>query len=177
MMRAMRAAVIGLGAALILAGAAGAQGLPGGASALNETHGDWSVGCTVSGAVRCAISQNQVNNENRQRVLAIELVPTEGGAEAQGLLVLPFGLRLQAGVALAVDETTAVPAGRFSTCLPAGCMVPLAFDSPTLTTLREGEALNVKATAEDSGREVAFSVSLAGFASALRRAAELTDGG
>ena len=164
-------------AVLLLAApaAASAQGLPGGATSLNEAHGDWTVNCTAAGdAVRCAMLQNQVSNGNRQRVLAVQLAAVENGAAADGVLVLPFGLRLDAGVRLAIDESAALPERRFSTCLPEGCVVPLAFDAATVTALRAGTALRVTATANDSGQEVAFSISLSGFTSALARAAALS---
>ena len=48
------------GLALLMDGASFsvAQGLPVGASALNETHGDWRVPCQVADqTVRCAITQ------------------------------------------------------------------------------------------------------------------------
>lgn len=50
-----------------------------------------------------AIAQSQVSGENRQRVLAIELQASEGGAAASGILVLPLGLRLDEGVRLDLD--------------------------------------------------------------------------
>lgn len=164
-----------LAAALLLGGGAAAQGLPGGASSLNETHGDWTVACTVpEGAVRCAVSQVQVNGENRQRVLSVELAATEGGNAASGALVLPFGLALEQGVVLSIDEGEALPPLRFSTCLPVGCLVPLAFDRDTVAAMRAGTALKAKAAANTNGQELSFSISLAGFTSALARAAELT---
>ena len=165
-----------LGLALVVAGTsfAGAQGLPGGASSLNETHGDWSVACQAAdGEVRCAIAQTQVRGENRQRVLSVELTGAEVGA-ASGVMILPFGLRLDAGVVPSIDETAPMPTLRFSTCLPAGCLVPLAFDAATLEALRAGTALQIRATANEAGQDVAFSISLSGFASALDRLAELT---
>ena len=155
-------------------GTASAQGLPGGASSLNETHGDWTVTCaTAKGVVQCAMVQNQVSGEKRQRTLSAQLTIAKGGAAANGVLVLPFGLRLDAGVRLAIDEKAAMPARRFSTCLPAGCIVPLSFDAGTLKALNAGKALRVMATADDSRQEVALSVSLSGFASALNRVAQL----
>ncbi len=165
-----------VGSALLLGGvpAAAAQGLPGGATTLNETHGEWRVTCAApEGAVRCAISQAQVRGENRQRVLAIEIFAAEGGNTASGTLVLPFGLKLDQGAVFAIDEGQALPPLRFSTCLPAGCLVPLSFNKDAVTAMRTGKALKVKAAANDSGQEVNFSISLAGFASALARAAEL----
>ncbi|MFN8681315.1 invasion associated locus B family protein [Paracoccus sp. P2] len=165
-----------LAAALLLGGVGPsvAQGLPGGATSLNETHGDWRVTCTVpEGAVRCVISQTQLSNENRQRVLAVELSATENGQAASGTLVLPFGLNLDQGAVLSIDEGEFLPPLRFSTCLPAGCLVPLTFNADAVTAMRAGTALKVKAAANDSGQEVNFSISLSGFTSALTRAAEL----
>lgn len=166
-----------LAAALFLGGGAtaNAQGLPGGASSLNETHGDWRVACTApEGTVRCAISQTQVQGENRQRVLAIELTATEGGNAAHGTLVLPFGLNLDQGAVLSIDEGEFLPPLRFSTCIPAGCLVPMTFSQDAVTAMRSGTALKIKAAANGSGQEVNFSISLSGFTSALTRAAELT---
>lgn len=163
------------GFALLLAGAAGsfAQGLPGGASSLNEAHGDWAVVCTTpEGAVHCSMSQTHVSGENGQRVLAVELRIAAGGG-VDGLLVMPFGLRLADGVRLAVDEGAPLPVQAFSTCLPAGCLVPLSFAADTVAAFRNGTALGLKATANDTGQEVAFSISLRGFTSALARLSEL----
>jgi invasion protein IalB len=51
--------------------------------------------------------------------------------------------------------------------------VPLAFDAATVTALRAGTSASVSVTANDSGQELAFSISLNGFASALDRVAGL----
>jgi invasion protein IalB len=80
-------------------------GLPHGAAAISETHGDWTVARrTAEGTVRCAMTQTQVGGENRQSILAVELVAAERRDVTSGLLVLPFGLRLGAGVGLTIDE-------------------------------------------------------------------------
>jgi len=168
--------IAGLALALFMGGAGmtAAQGLPGGATSLNETHNDWTVACrTLEAAVRCAMTQTQVSGENRQRVLAIELTTAEGGNATSGMLVLPFGLQLDSGVMLAIDEDEFLPPLRFSTCLPAGCLVPLGFNGDAVTTLKAGTTLSVKAAANDSAQEVVFSISLTGFTSALNRIAEL----
>ncbi|MGE0503563.1 MAG: invasion associated locus B family protein [Rhizobiaceae bacterium] len=155
--------------------AAAQTGLPGGASTLNETHGDWQVACaTPENVVRCTISQTQVTGQDRKRLLAVELAAAEGGKAANGALVLPFGLRLDDGVRLAIDDKAEPPVLRFSTCVPAGCVVPLAFDADAVKRLSAGTKLGVAATANEGGQDVAFSVSLSGFTSALARAAELT---
>jgi invasion protein IalB len=151
--------------------AAAASSLPGGASSLQETYQDWQVSCQQQAAgKRCSLSQQQADPQSRQRVLAIELVTVADRAE--GLLVLPFGLALDKGVTLQIDDAAAGQPLRFRTCLPAGCLVPLAFDARMVASLRRGTAIKAKVTADD-GRETTFTVSLKGLAPALDRTAAL----
>ena len=140
--------------------------LPGGASSLQETYQDWSLSCLSTPQVVCTISQQQTQQDGR-RVLAVELQNTSGEA-VSGTLVLPFGLHLDLGTTLQIDDAAALKPLRFSTCLPAGCLVPLSFDAKTVAALRAGSMLHVKAQSIDA-RELTFSISLKGFASALER--------
>jgi len=147
--------------------------LPGGASAVTETHGDWTVRCQVrqpEGRIGCLVQQEQVDNQSRQRLLAVEMAPSTDGAS--GTLVLPFGLDLDKGVSLSIDDGQPLSGLRFRTCLPQGCMVPLSFGSDMVAALASGTVLKVAATA-DGGAATPFNVSLAGLASALARAQEL----
>ncbi|WP_419914009.1 invasion associated locus B family protein [Hoeflea sp.] len=154
-----------------------AEGLPGGASSLNETHGNWRVSCASGDdGVKCVASQTQVQGENRQRVLAIEFTSATGNKGAAGLVILPFGLKLDSGVVPTIDDDDPMPALRFSTCMPQGCLVPLNFDARTLAALKQGNALALRATANGSDRDVAFSIPLSGFASAFERLRELNGG-
>lgn len=149
-----------------------APALPGGATSLNETHGDWTVACIVQdNNKRCTLSQQQVDAQSRQRMLAIELGAAADG-KTQGALVLPFGLALDKGVVLRVDEGEPLPALAFRTCLPAGCVVPVSLDPAMISALRKGKKLQLEAVA-DGGKPVSFSISLAGLAGALDRLAEL----
>ncbi len=147
--------------------------LPGGASSLNETYKDWQVSCTLQGNLkRCSMSQQQVNQQSRQRMLAIEIT-TVATNKSEGILMLPFGLALDAGVKLQIDDGGTGQPIRFRTCLPAGCLVPLSFDAATVAGLRRATALKVIATA-DGGTATPFSISLQGFGTALDRIAVLT---
>lgn len=153
--------------------------LPGGASSLTETYRDWQVSCTIqnvgqgNAGKHCAMSQTQVQKDSGQRALALELEPLSGGGVAGGTLSLPFGLALDAGVTLQVDDTPAGRILRFRTCLPAGCMVPLSFDAAQLTAMRGGATLKVRAVGALDGAEVLLPVSLQGFGPALDRLAAL----
>ena len=117
------------------------------------------------------LSQIQAQQDG-QRVLAIELNAPAGNAVA-GVLVLPFGLSLDSGVAFQIDEKLTAQPMRFRTCLPNGCLVAVSFDAPTVMALRTGTALKIKATA-DGGAAAPFSISLQGFATALDRVATLS---
>ncbi|MGU3576138.1 invasion associated locus B family protein [Brucellaceae bacterium C25G] len=152
-----------------------ASPLPGGATSLSETHGDWAVQCRLqqikdaAPKPLCSLSQQQQDNKG-SRVLAIELQPSDTGAS--GALVLPFGLQLSKGVALQIDEAKAGAAQTFSTCLPAGCIVPLNFGEAQLKALNAGKALNLIAESTN-GQEVKLSVSLQGFNAAVSRVKDL----
>jgi len=143
------------------------SGLPGGASSLNETYRDWRVVCVQQDAgKRCAFSQILARQDG-QRILAIELDAPDGD-RLSGRLVLPFGLSIDAGVTLQVDDGAPMPPLRFRTCMPGGCIVDVRFDAPTLGALRAGATLKVSALA-DGGATVPFSISLQGFGTALDR--------
>jgi invasion protein IalB len=178
-------AVIGTGCSLAICLSAGAavagqqppaasgQTLPGGASQMQETHGDWRVTCAQpNGQKVCTLSQQLADQNSRQLVLGIELI-AKTPDKAEGTLVMPFGLAVDKGVTLQVDDNGAPMTKTFRTCVPTGCLVALSFDSAQLTALRKGTALNVKATA-DGGKEAAFKISLTGFGSAFDRTAVLS---
>ncbi|WP_249741148.1 invasion associated locus B family protein [Agrobacterium rubi] len=141
-------------------------------SSLAENYGDWSVRCVTKNETReCAFSQTQLNT-NSQRVLVAELRPQEDGS-LRGSLVLPFGLRLADGTTFAVDDLPPGKPAPFRTCLPVGCLVSLIFTEKVATSLRTGTTLKVIAKSSDTGEDVAFSVSLKGFDTALQRTTAL----
>lgn len=144
----------------------------GGASAIAETHGEWSVNCQVIRNTRlCSFSYQQFDKSSNQRVFGIELSARDG--KAIGNLALPFGLALAKGVALKADDQSLEGSYGFSTCLIAGCLVPLSFDETMLGELQGAATLGVSAFALDTGREVAFAIPLSGFTSAMNRTAQL----
>lgn len=152
---------------------AGGSALPGGASSLQESYQDWQVSCISQGAAkRCSMSQQQVHPDSRQRILAIELGASEPG-KVTGALVLPFGLALDAGAAIKVDEGASAEGLRFRTCVPAGCVIPLDLDPSLISAMRAGASLQVSASTAEGGQPVAFSISLKGFSSALDRTVAL----
>lgn len=146
--------------------------LTGGASAITETHGDWTVNCQVIRNTKiCSFSFQQFEKPNNQRVFAIELSSRDNGAT--GNLALPFGLALAKGVTLKIDDQPVEGSLPFSTCVIAGCLIPLNFDEQMLANMQIATTLTISAAALDNGREVNFSVPLRGFTSALKRTAQL----
>ena len=148
--------------------------LPGGASALSETHGDWTVNCQVTGTNKvCSLSHQQFNKQSGQRLLAIELT-TKTGQDAAGTLALPFGLALANGVALEIDDKKLDGTLQFNTCQAVGCLVPVTFDADITPLLQNATTLKINAIAADTLQPISFTISLNGFGSALARTADLS---
>jgi invasion protein IalB len=141
--------------------------LSGGASSLQETYQDWRVACQVVDNVTLCITSQQQVRQDGQRVLSVEL---SNGADntLSGAIVLPFGLRLDAGITLQVDEGAIGEPRRFRTCLPIGCIASLTLDAATVSAMRAGQTLTLH-TRGDDGQELAFPVSLRGIGAALDR--------
>lgn len=147
--------------------------LPGGASSLQESFQDWQVVCGVAeGGRRCSMIQQQSDQRTNQRVLAIELNADNG--EATGALILPFGLAVTQPVALKIDEDREFGQLAFSTCIPAGCVVPLNFTKDDLQLLQTSSSLHIDADPDGEGEPISFSVSLKGFAQARVRLEQLS---
>jgi invasion protein IalB len=154
--------------------AAPAAGLPGGAQSLNEEHGDWTVSCRVEQAAKlCIMSQTLADSQSGQPVLSIELA-TPAVDKAEGMLLLPFGLRLADGATLKVDGTVLGGNWAFVTCISTGCLVPVSFDASQVSTLRAGTELVISALGAGAGEPVDLKVSLTGFARAANRSVELS---
>ncbi|MHA7775782.1 invasion associated locus B family protein [Roseibium sp. M-1] len=141
--------------------------LPGGASSLQETYQDWRLNCRSEAASTiCAVEQVQ-NQQNGQRLMAIE-IRRDGSDALMGTLLLPFGLKLNAGVMSQIDEEALSEPWEFSTCMLAGCIVPLKFDAAMVSALRNGIVLHLKTQSIDA-RAVNLTVPLKGFSLALDR--------
>jgi invasion protein IalB len=147
--------------------------LPNGASSITETYGDWTIACGIENGLKlCTLSQAQGNKETGQRSFAIELrTPSDGKTE--GTILMPFGLKLEAGAILKLDDKDLGQGVRFSTCVPQGCLLPVSFPSVATDAMRKGKTLVVAALNLSNGQAVTFNVSLNGFAAALDRTIQL----
>lgn len=147
--------------------------LPNGASSINEGYGDWTVDCRiVDRQKQCALSQAQGNKETGQRVYAIELRPPANG-KTEGTILMPFGLNLDAGAILKLDDKDLGQGLRFSTCVPQGCLLPVSFPTVATDAMRKAGKLTAASLNRSSGEAVTFNVSLNGFGTALDRLVQL----
>ena len=148
------------------------QELPGGATSLQELHGDWRVACVQQDSKKvCALSQQQTNKDTGQLLLAIELQAVSAD-RVEGTLILPFGLALERPITFEMNGAPTASVLRVRTCLPVGCLVSLSLDPATITAMRKGTSLTIRATADD-GQGALFTISLNGFAGALDRVSAL----
>ena len=107
------------------AGAAAKPQLRGGASALSETHGDWTVNCTNK---ICSLSHQQFNKQSGTEAVG-DRIDDQDRPGRIGTLALPFGLALANGIALEIDDKKLEGSLQFNTCQAVGCLVSVAFDS------------------------------------------------
>jgi invasion protein IalB len=147
--------------------------LPNGASSVNETYGDWTVNCRlVDGQKHCLLMQTQGNSQTKQRLFEIGLqAPRDGKVE--GTVLMPFGLKLDSGALLKLDEKDFGAGLRFSTCVPQGCLLPLSWQAPSIDAMKKAKTLTVASLNLNNGEVVAFKISLEGFAPAVARIVEL----
>ncbi|WP_454867161.1 invasion associated locus B family protein [Pseudomonas lini] len=147
------------------------------ALSVKENHDDWLVACAApakdgGNAKVCTLSQEQLDSGSHLRTVAIELKPSAAGV--QGVLFLPFGLALDQGAELQIDDGAAIaPKQKIQTCLPVGCVAPIKLDEKMLAALRKGTALKVKVVA-GGGNPALFNISLKGFAEAFDRTSTLS---
>lgn len=87
-------------------------------------------------------------------------------------MILLLGLAVTPPVTLTIDDGSPIAAA-FSTCVPAGCIVPIAAASKTLDAMRAGSALTIVVQDLDRQR-LQLPVSLIEFSAAIIRLEELT---
>ncbi|WP_248309833.1 invasion associated locus B family protein [Bosea sp. WAO] len=147
--------------------------LPNGASAINEVYGDWTVDCRITdGQKLCVLTQNQGDSRTNQRVFAIELrAPKDGKAE--GTILMPFGVKLENGAVLKLDDKDLGQGLRFSTCVPSGCLLPISFPTVATDAMKAGKTLTAAALNLSSGEIISFNIVLNGFGPALERISQL----
>lgn len=148
--------------------------LPNGASSLAETYNDWMVSCDIQGGAKiCGMAQQQARNGQMWLTANLQL---SADGNLSGVVVLPFGVLATKPVSFQIDEARTTITSNIRTCMPVGCIVPIAFDRNTVAALRSGKALKVNVQNASVGEEPIkdMAISLNGFAPALDRMASLS---
>jgi invasion protein IalB len=145
--------------------------LPNGASAISEMYGNWGMDCRVfDHQKQCRLIQIQTNDQTNQRV-GIELhLPKDGKVE--GMITLPFGLKLGSGVILRLDDAAFSKEFRFLTCVQGGCLLPVSFSINDVDAMKNGKTLDIISLSANDN-VVVLNVPLDGLAEAIARAIEL----
>ena len=120
----------------------------------------------------CTFSQVRGNQQTGQRSFAIELRPSANG-KTGGVLVLPFGLALSAGVKLALDDKPLGQTVPFSTCVPDGCLAHVSFPTVATDAIKKAKAMTITVTPSGGSEPVVLTVGLDGFTAAFARIADL----
>lgn len=143
-----------------------------GANAVSETYEDWVLNCQgIAKGTECAMSQ-VLSQQNGQRVLTFSISPVPIDGVQRGSFIMPFGLDLKSGVTIALDDKAPSTPFAFSTCIPAGCIVPLSWSVEQYNALRAANGLKVAAKSI-AGEAFELTVSLKGLSAAGKRAAEI----
>ena len=114
------------------------------------------------------MSQELLNADTGQRILAMALPATTSPTGANALIVAPFGLKLDEGISIKVDGEALLEAP-FQTCLPVGCLVQLTLEAGHLGRLGAGATATVVMTAVDGGDLLSLDLPLEGFAEAYEQ--------
>lgn len=130
------------------------------------TATNWLVTCSNqmdAARLDCSMSQSVVLAANGARLTTVIVQPTDVGYDLT--LILPFGLDLQAGVQLVIDQVDwqKLP---ISTCEAGACYSAISLDAAAITKLSEGTALDVQLI-NRQGEAVTLGLTLAGFTASL----------
>jgi invasion protein IalB len=155
------------------AATAPAAQLPNGASSINEVYGNWAVACRIlNGQKQCLLAHTESGSQTGKPLFAVELQMSKDG-KVEGTILMPFGLKLDAGVTLTLDGEDLGSPLRFATCVQQGCLLPISFPTTTVVAMKKSKTLTVGAPDLGSGDVVSFKVPLEGFAAAIARISEL----
>ncbi len=140
---------------------------------LAETFGEWRVWCTLDVQSRENCRAEQVlKDQDGKSQLAVVAYPAAGGAPARLRLVPPWGVLIEAGLAVRVDAMPVMQVP-IKNCLPTGCQAELILSDGLLKAMQTGKELRIGVTTADR-KPISTSVQLAGFSDAYSRIADKT---
>jgi invasion protein IalB len=130
---------------------------------------DWRVRCAPDDAASgqagiCEAYQFIVDDKTQKAVLEIVVAYPPGKDNAVGAVIVPLGVLLPAGIAVAVDgkEIGKLP---YQRCVPKGCVSQFVFTPEIYKSWQAGTKATVT-VANGGGKEITLPVSLLGFTDA-----------
>ncbi len=162
------AALLMIGSVALASAYAQDTAIPDAQAAPANNAPQWLVGCSNqvdAERLTCTMSQSVVVAATGARLLTAVVQPSgESGRELA--FVLPFGLDLQKGVQLVLDDADwqNIPV---TTCEAGACLSTLPLDADAISALSKGTALDVKLM-NSGGEEVVLSLTLEGFTKSMR---------
>jgi invasion protein IalB len=158
--------------AAALAGAFGAAGaLAQDKPKVGDRIGDWVFQCQALTAseTRCALIQNIVNNQSRQRVIGAVLRKLGPKGDKLGLFIAaPLGIFLGAGIAPKIDEGEQFPLVLQNCTAQNGCRAALEIDAKRLAEMKKGNRLLIGFKTRADANTVTVPVSLKGVTDGLK---------
>src|SRR5699024_2842996 len=126
-------------------------------------HQDWEVRCPKSDAsLPCEMTQLVQNPDNDQPIMRVVMgYPAETNGKPAMILLLPLGVRLDAGVKLAVDGHQ-VDHFPFQVCFEQGCQTAFQLEDSVLNRMKNGNKATVSVV-DPSGDPLTLDISLLGF--------------
>jgi len=140
-------------------------------TAAPEMQDSWGVRCAEledGTQGRCEAFRRVSVQETGQRLIELAIGFPEGQADARGVMVLPLGINLQEIMTMNIDDNA--PLGfRPRYCIIEGCIAFLALNNDVITSMSEGDMVNITFQTVDS-QQATISVSLDGFADVVSEA-------
>jgi len=135
---------------------------------LAETFGPWRVWCEldVQSRENCRAEQVLASQDGKAQ-LAVVAYPAKADAPARLRIMPPWGVLIEAGLAVRVDALPVVQVP-IRSCLPSGCQAELTLSEGLIGAMRTGTDLKIAVVTSD-GKPVSTNVPLAGFADAYSR--------
>lgn len=154
-------------------GRVGTIAFPGGAKAIEETHGDWDLTCgIVEQQKMCVLKQTLADRQTGTPLLSMEIIPA-GAMGGRTVLTLPFDTEIGGGVQLVLGEDTSAAPLPISGCSESGCHAMAGLEAKTLGQLRSDTTFKLRTVARGTDRRMIYPASTNGFAEAHDRALEL----
>ena len=146
----------------------GAAPLPQVPQPLAETFGPWRVWCEldVQSRENCRAEQVLASQDGKAQ-LAVVAYPARAGTPARLRIMPPWGVLIEAGLAVRVDALPVVQVP-IRNCLPSGCQAEMTLSEGLIGAMRAGTELKIAVVTAD-GKPVSTSVPLSGFADAYSR--------